>query len=78
MQSQGQGFAVWGRNRGIGVHGWGRGVGLGFGIRGAGPGLEAQSPGFQGLDGDVEAPGIGQGSEVSDTNAEPFIWSYVE
>lgn len=58
--------------------GWGCGVALGFGIRGVGPGLEAQSPGSQGLDGDVGAPGIGQGSEVSDTNAEPFIPSFVE
>lgn len=49
MQSQGQGFVVWGRNREIGVHGWGQGVGLGFGVRGAEPGLEGRSPELQDL-----------------------------
>lgn len=78
MQSQGQRFVVWGRNRGIWVHGWGRGVGLGFGFRGAEPELEARSPESQGLDRGVRAPGIGQGSEVSDSSAEPFIRSYEE
>lgn len=73
-QSQGQGFAVWGQNRGVGVHGCGWGAGLGFGVRSAGPGLETRSPGSQGLDESIGTPG----SEVSDSSAEPFIRSYVE